>query len=54
MPMLTMLRIGLPVWPYHAPLRNAIGEIGHAVEHRMDVGHNVLAINQDRLPLRRA
>ncbi len=54
MPMLTMLRIGLPVWPRHAPLAYAIGEIGHAVEHRMDLGHNVLAIDQDRLPSRRA
>ena len=33
MPMLTTLRMRLPVWPFHAPLRTRFGEVGHPVEH---------------------
>jgi hypothetical protein len=28
-------------------------EVGHLVEHGVDIGHNVLAIDHDRCPLRR-
>ena len=33
MPMLTMLRMRLPVWPLQRPERTAIGERAHAAEH---------------------
>ena len=33
MPMLTMLRIGLPVWPIHRPRADLVRELGHPVEH---------------------
>ena len=51
MPMLMTLRIGLPVWPFHSPLRTRSREVGHLVEHGMHLGHDVLAIHDDRLPL---
>ena len=54
MPMLTTLRIGLPVWPVHAPPRTRFGEVRHPVEHRMNLGHDVLAVDQDRRAARRA
>ena len=49
MPMLTTLRMRLPVWPVHAPLADAVGEVGHPVEHRVHLGHDVLAVDHDRL-----
>ena len=48
MPMLTTLRMRLPVWPFHAPLADAVGEGGHLVEHGVDLGHDVLAVDDDR------
>ena len=48
MPMLTTLRIRLPVCPFHSPLRTRSAEIRHLVEHRVDVGHDVFAIDDDR------
>ena len=48
MPMLTTLRMRLPVWPFHAPLADAVGEVGHPVEHGVDLGHDVLAVDDDR------
>ena len=49
MPMLTTLRIRLPVWPFHSPRADALGEVGHPVEHLVDLGHDVLAVDDDRL-----
>ena len=54
MPMLTTLRIGFPVKPVQTPLRTRVGEVGHAVEHRVDAGHDVLAVHQDARPPGRA
>ena len=54
MPMLTTLRIGLPVCPVQAPLAHAIGEVRHPVEHGVHLGHDVLAVDQDRRAARRA
>ncbi len=54
MPMLTMLRMRLPVWPVHAPLRTRSHEGRHAVEHRVHVRHDVVAIDDDRCAARRA
>ena len=42
MPILTTLRMRLPVWPFQAPLRTPLGEIRHLVQHGMDLGHDVL------------
>ena len=53
MPMFTMLRIGLPVCPSHVRDRTRIGERRHPVEHRVDVGHDVVAVDLDALALRR-
>ena len=47
MPMLTMLRIGLPVWPFHSPLRTRLAESRHFVEHRMDFRHDIPAVHED-------
>ena len=33
---------------------DAVGEVGHPVEHRVDVGHDVLAVDDDRRASRRA
>ena len=38
MPMLTTLRMRLPVWPFHAPLRTRLAKVSHLVEHSMDLG----------------
>ena len=54
MPMLTTLRMRLPVWPFHAPLRTRLGEVGHLVEHGVHLGHDVLAVDDDRRAPRRA
>ena len=54
MPMLTTLRIRLPVWPFHVAAADLLGEVGHLVEHGVDLGHDVLAVDDDRLPLRGA
>ena len=54
MPMLTTLRIRLPVWPFHAPLRTRSAKRRHLVEHGVHLRHDVLAVDQDRRALRRA
>ena len=54
MPMLMTLRMRLPVWPFHSPLANPIGEVGHLVEHGMDLGHHVLAVDDDGCAFRGA
>ena len=48
MPMLTTLRMRLPVWPFHAPLRTRSAKSRHPVEHRVDLRHDVLAVDHDR------
>ena len=52
MPMLTTFLIRLPVWPVQAPLAHPVGKLGHLVEHGMDLGHHVDAVDDDRLSLR--
>ena len=54
MPMLMTLRMRLPVWPFQSPLRTRSGEVGHLVEHGVDLGHDVLAIDDDGCSSRRA
>ena len=54
MPMLMTLRMRLPVWPVQAPRAHAVGEGRHLVEHGVDLGHDVLAVDDDRRALRRA
>ena len=54
MPMLTMLRMRLPVWPFHSPPRTRSAKRGHPVEHRVDVGHDVPSVDDDRGLSRRA
>ena len=48
MPTLTMLRIGLPVWPFHSPGTDPVGERGHPVEDLVDLGHHVDAVDDQR------
>ena len=48
MPMLTTLRIGLPVWPFHVAGADAVGERGHPVEHLVHLRHDVAAVDDDR------
>ena len=52
--MLMTLRMRLPVWPFHSPLRNPVAEVGHLVEHGVDLRHDVLAVDDDRRALRGA
>ena len=54
MPMLMTLRMRLPVCPFHSPLRTRLAEVGHLVEHGVDLGHNVFAIDDDGCSFRRA
>ncbi len=54
MPMLTTARIGRPVNPCHAPLRTPIGESGHPIEHGMDAGHDIRAVDENAGFARRA
>ena len=49
MPMLTTLRMRLPVWPVPVAAADAVGEVGHLVQHGVDLGHHVLAVDDDRL-----
>ena len=39
--MLTTFLIGLPVWPFHSPLRILLAEVGHPVEDLVDIGDDV-------------
>ena len=48
MPTLITLRIRLPVCAVPLAAADAVGEIGHLVEHRMDLGHDVFAVDHDR------
>jgi hypothetical protein len=47
MPMLITLRMRLPVCPFHFPLRTRLEKSGHLVEHRMDLRHHILAVDDD-------
>ena len=53
MPMLTTLRMRLPVCPLHAPLRTRCENRAHPIEHSVHFGHDVLAVHDDRRVLRR-
>ena len=46
--MLTTLRIRLPVWPFHSPLRTRLTEVTHLVEYRVHPRNHVFAVNEDR------
>ena len=48
MPMLTTLRMRLPVWPFQLAAAHAGGEVRHAIEHGVHPGHHVLAVDHDR------
>ena len=54
MPMLMTLRMRLPVCPFHSPLRTRLAKSGHLVEDGVDLGHHVLAVDDDRRTSRRA
>ncbi len=45
--MLIMLRMRLPVWPFHSPLRTANAEGGHLVEDGVYVRDNILAVHDN-------
>src|SRR5712691_6506138 len=47
MPMLTMSEIRLPVSPFHSPLRRRPVK---SRQHRVDLRHDVLAVDEDRFP----
>ena len=47
MPILITLRMGLPLWPFHAPDPHLVRKSRHPVEHRVDLGHYILAVDQD-------
>ena len=53
MPMLTILRMRLPVCPFHSPLRIRSENAVHLVEHLVDAGNYVLTIDKDGFSLRR-
>ena len=53
MPMLTTLRIRLPVWPVHAPDADPVGEARHPVEDAVHLRDDVVAVDLDALALRR-
>ena len=50
MPMLTTLRMRLPVWPFQSPLRTRRAKLGHPVEHRVHLRHDVLAVDRSMPP----
>ena len=54
MPMLMTLRMRLPVCPFHSPLRTRLAEVRHLIEHGVDLGHDVLAVDNDGRPSGRA
>ena len=54
MPIFTTLRMRLPVWPVNSPLHSARGERRHRVQHPVDIGHNIGAVDLDAGSARRA
>ena len=53
MPMLTTLRIAPAAVALPCPAADAVGELGHLVEHGVNHRHNVLAVDYDRCVARR-
>ena len=49
MPILTMSVIFLPVAPRRLAGAHRVGECRHGVEHRVDLGHDVVAVDHDAL-----
>ncbi len=47
MPMLTTFRMRLPVCPFHAPLRICSANCRHLVEHGVNLGNHIHAIDED-------
>ena len=54
MPMLTTFRIRLAGVPPPGAAAHGVRERGHPVEHRVDLGHDVLPVHHDRGAARRA
>ncbi len=54
MPMLMMLRMRLPVWPFHAPLRTLSEKADILSEHGVHAGNDVFAVDHDRFAFGRA
>ena len=54
MPMLTTLRMRLPVWPFHAPLRTRFAKSAIRSSTACTSRHDVLAVDHDRRAARRA
>ena len=54
MPMLTTVRMRRPVEPVHDPSRTRSANAASAVEHLVDVGHDVVAVDLDHCVGRRA
>ncbi len=54
MPMLTTLRMRLPVNPSHSPLRTRAANAAMRFRHRMHLGHDVGAVDDNPFALRRA
>jgi len=51
MPMLMTLRIRLPVWPFHSPLRTRLEKPAILSSTSVDLRHHVLAVHHHGLPL---
>ena len=47
MPIFTTLRMRLPVWPVNVAAAQPRGEVGHRVQHLVDVRHHIGAIDLD-------
>ena len=54
MPMLTTLRMCLPVYPRPGAAADLVGKCRHAVEHLVHLRHDVFAVNLDAGAARRA
>ena len=54
MPILTTLRMRLPVCPFQAPDRTRVAKSRHARQHRVHVGHDVTPVDLDHRVGRRA
>src|SRR5215472_3698224 len=52
-PTLITFRMGFPVWPFHWPLRTLMAKLCHALEYSVNLGHDVLAVDDDRCGPRR-
>ena len=54
MPMLITLRMRLPVWPFHSPLRTLLAKAAILSSTRVDLRHDIFAVDQDRCVFGRA